>query len=100
MTSETRTLIELADISGIELECPKCGGKILYPLKEYAERLMSHCPNCNEHWFVGSENIPGNPPQGKESISDLIGALRAATGRTDIRARIRLQVSNLATIKQ
>ena len=63
MTSETRTLVDVSDISGIELN--KCGAKILYPLEKY-QIALSQCPNCNDHWFLGNENVPGNLREGKK----------------------------------
>ena len=32
MTKETRTLIELKDILGTEIECPKCQAKVTIPI--------------------------------------------------------------------
>jgi len=96
VTSESRMVIDVTDISGIELECAECGAKILYPVNKYREQLATRCPNCRDLWFMGNENIPGNPAQGMEKITTLITALRDATGRPDIRARVHLLIASRA----
>lgn len=50
MTSETRTYVEIPDLRGLEIECPKCEVRILLPLAadNPPRRLPNHCPNCSE----------------------------------------------------
>lgn len=94
MTSECKLLIELKDIIGIEFECPKCAVRVGYKMAEQFVRIVQHCPNCNEEFFL---------PLGLEGIHELIGNLKRDFR---LRARIRLQlcdsvcVENGAEIKE
>ncbi len=94
MTSEQRILIELTDIVGVEFECPKCNAKVLYPFTKHYDRLLSHCPNCNETWFDTNDNIHPSNPQIVDQVANMIGNLRKILCRTDIHAYVRLQVSS------
>lgn len=50
MTYETKYLIDLSDILGIELSCRKCKGRILLE-REAERRLFTTCPLCGETWL-------------------------------------------------
>jgi hypothetical protein len=52
VTTETRTLIELGDICGIDLACQRCEAKIICPIEKNGERVTEECPNCKEKWFT------------------------------------------------
>lgn len=98
MTSETRLLIEIPDVEGVELECPDCAAKILYPVEKYKDyQLAAQCPNCRAPWFSGNKNMPGSPAEGMNKITALIGALQDATARPDILARIHLLIASHAS---
>jgi uncharacterized protein (DUF983 family) len=95
MTSETRTLIGLDDINGVEIECPKCHLTILYPISQLF-KVAPHCPHCKQEWF---DAIPDRIPSDTgypaiESISVIAANMRALTrgDRTDIHAKVRLQL--------
>jgi phage FluMu protein Com len=95
MTSETRTLIGLDDISGIEIECPKCHLTIFYPLAQLV-KISPQCPHCKQLWF---DAIPDKIPVESahpaiESITSITSNLRALlrNDRTDIHAKVRLQI--------
>jgi hypothetical protein len=95
MTSETRMLIGLDDISGVEIECSKCHLTILYPISQLF-KIAPHCPHCKQEWFNA---IPDKFPSDAaypaiESISSIAASLRALTrdDRTDIHAQVRLQL--------
>lgn len=68
MTSEIRTLIQISDIPGIELECPDCKAKVFYPVEKNYERIGNLCPNCNSNWFI-LEDGPYN--RGSVSIEQI-----------------------------
>ena len=93
MTTETRTLIEMKDISGIEFKCPRCGACVLYPFGEPIARLVDKCPNCFESWFAGGAHLPSTPEPVAEEIRQLFMALQDTVKRKDIKARIRLHVT-------
>lgn len=59
MTSETKTMIELSDVAGIEVECRECKAKIIYPIEKSHDRISQQCPNCNETLFVFSRTAGG-----------------------------------------
>jgi hypothetical protein len=96
MTSETRTLIELSDIAGVEFGCPKCGAKILYPMGKSYERIAEHCPNCNEDLFAppNPKDHPTTPKIAKQVLEGLT-AFQALIKRSDIYAYVRLEVKGL-----
>jgi peptide subunit release factor 1 (eRF1) len=89
MTSELRTLVELQDIRGLELECPKCHAKFLYPLHNSPSRKkVCNCPGCGAPWFV-TEHSSDAPDQILKFLSDL----ETLSKDKDIYAKIRLSVS-------
>jgi hypothetical protein len=61
VTSDVRVLIELGDLIGLELECPSCQAKVLYPLAKTYDRIIPNCPNCNEMWFAPQPKMPQFP---------------------------------------
>lgn len=95
MTSEMRTLIELSDVSGIEMECPKCHVKTTFPIAEPANFTVS-CPYCNKPWFDGTpDKYTGkNVFPAFESLQAVASHLRALTNtRTDVHALVRLHIN-------
>lgn len=97
MTSEMITLIELADVNGIEMQCPKCHVKIIFPVTEPANFTVS-CPSCRTPWFdstpdkqTGKSVFPAF-----DSLQLIAAHLRRLTStRTDIHAVVRLNINTL-----
>jgi hypothetical protein len=98
MTSETKTLIEAADITGIEIECPECHLTIFYPtaVREVI-KIGPHCPHCNLKFFddtqtrgFGNVSYPAI-----DNVQTIAAHLRmlAKPDRTDIHAKIRFRVN-------
>jgi Zn finger protein HypA/HybF involved in hydrogenase expression len=50
MTVETKYLIELSDILGVEFKCHNCGAKTSPELESNRLVLLS-CPLCNADWL-------------------------------------------------
>jgi hypothetical protein len=96
MAVHTRVLIESKDILGVEFECPQCGAKVLYPLVKPYLRLVETCPSCNESWFapINMAAHPSTPPTAKQVLEGLANFQKLLT-RTDVHARIRLQINGL-----
>lgn len=70
MTYETKYLIDLNDILGVELACHACKGRIL--LGHDAEKKMfTACPLCNEEWL-------DNFTQEEMNIRQFVNLLRTA----------------------
>ena len=92
MTSENRTLLELADIAGVEFECRKCGAKVLYPMEKQYDRLADTCPNCSEPWFADNPNRNPAEPSISERVKRTLSSLRAIGASAEIRAQVRLYV--------
>lgn len=94
MTSETRTLIEVGDVSGIEVECPECHTTIMFPVGDRFS-LTTQCPHCNRKWFDGTFDTAR-----AREIFPAVDSLRAiATNlsalnktRTDIHGTVRLHI--------
>lgn len=94
MTSETRTLFETEDISGLEIECPDCHIKTIYPISECLT-LEAQCRNCPKRLFdaTSDKQTGHNIYPAIETIRELVGNLWAlGRTRTDIHAHIRLQI--------
>ncbi|HEY6768010.1 MAG TPA: hypothetical protein VI386_24920 [Candidatus Sulfotelmatobacter sp.] len=97
MTSETRTLIEAADITGVEIECPECHLTILYPVDvEKVIKIGPSCPHCNHVFFdnVATNVYPGTHFPGIDSIQEIAAHLRKLRrdDRTDIHALVRFRI--------
>ena len=96
MPTESRTFIALSDITGVEFECPKCQAKILYPIKKHYEPLPESCPSCGELWFNENSNLLEGQPKVVELVQKTLISLHNMTETPAIRARVRLNVKNLA----
>jgi hypothetical protein len=70
VTYETKYLIDLADILGVELECRKCHAQIALRMLD-STRAIWQCPICNEDWI-----IPGS--DGQNAIQSLLRTLKNA----------------------
>jgi hypothetical protein len=96
MPTESRTFIELSDISGVEFECPKCEAKILYPIKRHYEPLPENCPSCGQKWFDNNSNLPAGQPQVVELVQKTLISLHNITETPAIRAHVRLNLKDLS----
>jgi len=56
MTIETRTTIQLGDITEAEIECGNCNTRIAWPLLTAEQFIPTHCKKCDRVFFV--ENSP------------------------------------------
>jgi hypothetical protein len=95
MTSETRTFIGAADISGVEIECPKCHLTIFYPaIGERIIDILAGCPHCANEFF--DEGSKSREYPAINDLQKIVSALRSLvrSDRTDIHANIRFRVSD------
>lgn|SRR5579862_7527656 len=103
MTSETRTFIELRDITGIELECRGCQTRIFTPLHVRLDKIGVSCPSCGNEWF----QMTSDPRTGStlcpamDQLRAMIDKLRllASSDRADVVANIRLHVKGVSSDK-
>lgn len=95
MTSETRIMVDLADISSIEIECRECGAKIAYPREKNQERIAQQCPNCNANLFTLSHDSAGrNGSVSLEQVRLLMRVVRFLSNPgADCHANIRIHVN-------
>lgn len=95
MTTETRSMVDVADISGIEVECRECNAKVFYPREKNQERINQRCPNCNADLFVINVNDPRQ--EGSVSMEQVRMLMRLikflAKPAADLHANVRLQVN-------
>ncbi len=92
MTSEIRTVIDVGDIGGIEVECRECAARILYPVEKNNERLLQRCPKCNADLFAITRTVGGEGSVSMEQVKLLMRTLKLlAKPDSDLRANIRLQ---------
>ncbi len=96
MASESRTLIQLSDILGVEFECPKCQAKILYPIKTHYEPLPESCPCCGQLWFNENPGLPADQPRVVELVQKTLTGLHNISETPAIRARVRLNIADLS----
>ena len=93
MTSETRILIEVSDVSGIELECPDCRARVFYPVEKNHDRIARQCPNCNREWFTFSDDPRNRGSVSMEQIKMLLRVVGFLGKPTDMHAHLRLHVN-------
>jgi hypothetical protein len=100
MTREIRTLIELPDILGVEIECQneKCRAKVMVPISSSFSRRDGACPQCNAQWF-GANFDPSTRQMAAaaiDQINELMDQIRflSSKERSDIHVPIRLHVTN------
>jgi hypothetical protein len=99
MVSETRTLIEMTDIVGIEFACRKCGAKILYPLAEHYNRLSEKCPNCYEPWFTKNVAAHSSAETAADEVKKIFATLHKVATSPEVLAQVRLSISGVAKAK-
>jgi DNA-directed RNA polymerase subunit RPC12/RpoP len=93
MTSETRTLIDLNDIEGLEIKCLHCGMQVLYPVAKLdSERMTEKCPNCYQEWFPADTSF-----NDFKYMKNFIETLKLIIRRDCLKARIGLQVKPSAS---
>src|SRR5690242_8599287 len=101
MTKETRTLIDLQDILGIEIECqnPKCKAKVMLPIQSEMPRHDYRCFQCQSDWFgAGIDGATGQVHAAAVAqINDLMRRItQLAHGeRSDIHVPIRLHIATV-----
>jgi hypothetical protein len=95
MTSETRTLIELTDLAGVEVQCSECQYLAVFPIGKVF-KIGSRCPQCEHVWF---DELPNGREGGRhpaiDNLQKIASELRSLTrkDRTDIHASVRLHIS-------
>jgi hypothetical protein len=102
MTIETRTLIELRDILGVEIECPnpKCKAKCFAPISADFSEVALQCFQCRTPWFGSTfdRDKGRNFAAAVQQIQKLVDSIRqlSTDERSDVHAGIRLHVSGLS----
>jgi hypothetical protein len=90
VTSETRTLVDITDIAGVEFKCKHCDAQILYPIERLdPERLLRNCPNCKEEWFFFGGDLKTND---FDLLRQFVIGLKMLLSRESIKAQISWQV--------
>jgi hypothetical protein len=98
MTREIRTLIDLSDIQGIEIECqnPQCKAKVMLPITSQLPQHDYRCSQCNADWF--GSTYDSRTGQGFAAavgqINDLMKRITqlASKERSDVHVPIRLHI--------
>jgi hypothetical protein len=89
MTSEHRTLIDLADVLGIEFQCHKCDATVLQPLHgDSSRKKLYSCPVCGEPWYLTQRSTDA-----PDVVAVFIDTFKSLTDHKDIFAKTRLCVS-------
>ena len=90
MTREFKTVIDLDDIIGLDLECLACHSRLTIPLAKY-DRNLYQCPQCNAPWVLGCGSNTDHV------IRNMVGCLREVAQMPSkdvpVGMRIRFQLS-------
>ena len=90
MTIETKYLIELDDIVGVEFTCHKCATKTLMKPEGKESTHRRACPVCNEPWL-------SRGAYEEKAIDAFLDALRKVKGMTNGRQfTLKLQIASPA----
>jgi hypothetical protein len=98
MTREIRTLIDLSDIQGIEIECQnrKCRAKVMLPITSQLPANDCRCFQCNSNWFGSNYDARTGLPfsSAVAQINELMARIAnlCSKERSDIHVPIRLHV--------
>jgi hypothetical protein len=58
MTRETRTIIDLGDIKTVEIECTKCGNRLVRPAGAIWPQNIISCPGgCGAAWMPYRDSL-------------------------------------------
>ena len=94
MTTEVRTMIDLADIDGIEIECQECTAKIAYPIEKTHEKFSPKCPNCNADLFMIRGSGIDADSEVRNHLLSLVRTVKYfAKPTSDLHANVRLHIS-------
>lgn len=98
MTKEIRTLIELQDILGVEIECNKCRAKVMMPIGSQFPRLDGRCSQCGNQLFGANFDVQsgGVTAAAVNQINELMSQIQHLTSkqRSDVLIPIRLHIMN------
>jgi hypothetical protein len=89
MTTRRGTLILPSDIIGVEYECSYCNARYSVSL-EFADRLVTVCPNCKEPW-INSETTETSTYSDDKALRLFFARLKDIQART-MGATIRLEI--------
>jgi hypothetical protein len=93
--SEQITLLSLADIIGLEFECPKCQLKLLYTITPTLyDRLPRTCLNCGAEWVYENPNQHPSAPRTTVEILGVIHNLQKLATHQDVEAKVRLRIKD------
>jgi hypothetical protein len=98
VTRETRTVVDLRDILGVEIECPKCKAKVLIPANVEVPNVDHRCFQCHADWFSANFQPTGQTSSAAaKQIQKLIEMIRLLSSgeRSDIYAPVRLLIGGL-----
>ena len=83
MTVETRYLIELSDILGVEFQCRECGAKTLLD----KPKVLLECPLCKSDWLTSGTDE-------ERTLRIFLGTIQGAKAKMDGRPfSLRLQIA-------
>ena len=87
MTVETKYLIELSDILGVEFTCHNCKGKTS-PGLDSARLVLTTCPLCNADWLIlGTDE--------ERTLRTFLSVIKSAKAKMSGRGfSLRLQIVN------
>jgi DNA-directed RNA polymerase subunit RPC12/RpoP len=98
VTKEIRTLIELQDILGVEIECNECKAKVMMPIGSKFPRLDGKCSQCGKQLFGANVDINSGviSAAAMKQINELMSQIQYLTSkeRSDIHIPIRLHIMN------
>lgn len=97
MTTESRTLIELSGIIGIEFTCSECKTRVLFPITQPALQLAGRCPSCNAEWFPRIPLAHPQTPTPLQDFRDNLAEFQRFLRRTELQGGARLELKTSAS---
>ncbi len=84
------TVVDLADVSGIRIECRTCQAAVSLPLTPTQERvnLPGVCPGCRADWSESTEH------SAVQSTMQLVGAMRSRWEELRPAFNVRFEITN------
>lgn len=85
MTREERVVVELGDVTGLVVDCTRCGASATLPLKDDM-KSPGVCPQCGSAWW--GQHIKG--PDVVGNLATAISLVRRQNDNEQLGYRIRL----------
>jgi hypothetical protein len=100
MTKTVKTYVELADMTGVHLECQRCHASLTIPFQRLDREITATCPSCSQDWGkresgIG-QSVEHTPQRYLRALGVALKEVLHATS-TSNGVKINFEVSDLAS---